>query len=85
MKQQYTVNNQLGLHVKPSKQIAQAAQKYNCDISLSLREKSVDAKKMIDVLKLGAKRGDHVTLTTTGGDEREAQSEIGSLISQAIG
>lgn len=80
MKQDYQVGNQLGLHVKPSKQIAQAAEKYVCEISLSSNGKCGNAKNMIEILKLGAKRGDTVTLITNGPDERKAQEEIGSLI-----
>jgi phosphotransferase system HPr (HPr) family protein len=84
MKQDYVIQNLLGLHVKPSKLIAQAAEGFDCDITLTIRDKSANAKKMIEILKLGAKNGETITLITTGHKEEEAQRTIGMLLSQGI-
>lgn len=84
LKQSCTVQNLLGLHVKPAKLIAQAASQYSCEIILTLRDKSGSAKSMVDILKLGVKCGDTVTLVTTGADEAEALQEIGSMLSRGI-
>lgn len=79
MRQDYVICNLLGLHVKPAKLIATAAEGFECDIT---RDKSVNAKKMIEILKLGAKKGDTITLVTSGNGEREAQQTIGMLLSK---
>jgi len=78
------IRNLLGLHVKPCKLIAQAAEGFDCDITLTIRDQSANAKKMIEILKLGAKNGETFTLTTTGHKEEKAQRAIGMLLSQGI-
>jgi phosphotransferase system HPr (HPr) family protein len=84
MKQEYVVQNRLGLHVKPSKQIAMAAAEFECEIQLSLGDRSINGKIMIEILKLGAKFGDKVVLTTSGPGAQDAQQIVGALLSQGI-
>lgn len=82
MRKTYVINNRLGFHVLPSKRLALAAEKFECDMELRLGDSKGNPKKMIEVLKLGMKRGDHVTLITSGKDEAAAQEELGELLSQ---
>jgi phosphotransferase system HPr (HPr) family protein len=84
MEQEYIIQNLLGIHVKPAKHIVQLASKYECDIVLVKDGKRANAKRLIEVLTLGAKGNETVTLVTTGPQEAEAQREIGQVLSQAI-
>ncbi|MFB9329315.1 HPr family phosphocarrier protein [Paenibacillus aurantiacus] len=85
MQQTYTVANQLGIHVRPAKQIVEVAKKYpNCNIFVEKDGKRNSAKSLVNVLTLGAKHGDQVTLITEGEQEADAQKEIGAILSAAI-
>jgi len=83
MQRDYKIVNLLGLHVAPSKQIVKLAQTFECDIHLVKDAKRANAKKLIEVLTLGVKRGETVTLITAGAQEEQAQQAIGEILAQA--
>lgn len=80
----YVIRNQLGLHVMPAKRIAAAAQSFQCEMVLGRGEQRCNPKHMIEILRLGVKRGETVTLETIGSDAEEAQRAIGELLSKEI-
>lgn len=82
MKKTYTVTNRLGFHVMPSKRLATAAGNFACDITLEFKGTQANPRKMIEILKLGIKCSDEVTLITEGADAEQAQAVLGELLSQ---
>ena len=59
----FVMDSPEGLHVTEAGPLVKTAQQYPCRITLSLGDKIVDAKKMLSVLRLGAKYGDRITAT----------------------
>ncbi|WP_127488022.1 HPr family phosphocarrier protein [Paenibacillus ehimensis] len=83
MQNNYIVQNLLGLHVRPAKKIVEAAGRYKeCSIFLEKSGKRVSAKSLVNVLTIGAKHGDTVTLITEGEQEEAAQEEIGRILAE---
>lgn len=80
MKQEYEITNQLGLHVMPAKRIALAAEQFDCEMTMTVKGRAANPKKMIEIVKLGVKKGDVVILETIGKDEEVAQRVIGALL-----
>ncbi|MBB3108606.1 phosphocarrier protein [Paenibacillus phyllosphaerae] len=85
MQQTFTIANLLGLHVRPAKQIVEAAKKYpNTQVFVEKDGKKNSAKSLVNVLTLGAKHGDAVTLIVEGEQEAAALAEIGAILSANI-
>lgn len=84
MQESYVIQNALGIHVRPAKKIVEAANRYPCAVFLEKDGKRCSAKSLVNVLSVGAKHGDTVTLITEGEQEAEALAEIGAVLAAPI-
>lgn len=74
-----TVKNRAGIHARPAAIIAQTANKFDCEITLSRDDTTVNAKSIMGVITMAAGYNTVLTLRTEGSDEKEAVSAIQSL------
>ncbi len=74
-----TVKNRAGIHARPAAIIAQTANKFDCEITLSRDDTTVNAKSIMGVITMAAGYNTVLTLRTEGSDEKEAASAIQSL------
>lgn len=74
-----------GLHLGPSSQIVQLAQKFGCEFKIRKGERVVDGKSMLDLLTLAAEHGTVLSLETSGIDAAEALEAIARLFEQNFG
>ncbi len=74
-----TVKNRAGIHARPAALIAQAANKYSCDISLEKDSDSVNAKSIMGVITMAAGYNTVLTLKADGTDEKDAVEAITQL------
>ena len=81
----FTINNKLGLHARPSAQITQAASRYSSEIWISKNGRRVNAKSIMGVMMLAAGQGSLLTVEADGPDEAEALEAVGELISTGFG
>lgn len=72
----YTITDELGIHARPAGQLVKQASAFKCDIKAASPAKSVDAKRIMGVMSMGAKKGDTVKLTIEGADEAEAAASL---------
>lgn len=79
------VRNELGLHARPAAKLAQAAQKFESEITLVANEQEVDAKSILDILTLAAPQGCGLTLRASGHDAAEALESITELFQNRFG
>lgn len=64
------VQNEYGIHCRPSGLIAQAAQDYEGEIRIrSAGGHEADARSVLALMGLGIQRGDRVEISVTGPDE----------------
>ena len=75
-----TLKNKVGLHARPAAEMIKTAAKFKSKIALTGNEKQANAKSIITVLSLGLKRGDSLTISADGADEREAIQALSELI-----
>lgn len=68
-----------GLHLRPQSQIAKAALRYPCDITLAHGNQQVSAKSMLELMTLKAMKGDSLTIEARGEQADEAVAEIVQL------
>ena len=70
------VLNDQGLHARPAARLAQAAQGFEADISITMGQTTVDAKSILDILTLAAGHGVNLELRARGADADEALSTL---------
>jgi len=79
-KREYNVTAETGIHARPATLLVQTASKYNSDITLEYKGKSVNLKSIMGVMSLGVGKGADVTITAEGADEKEAIEGIDQTI-----
>ena len=63
---QLTVSSSNGFHLRPVAQFCTLAKTFSCDIHVTFKHKTVDAKKINTLLSLSLEKEDTFTLTTQG-------------------
>ncbi|MCI3029411.1 MAG: phosphocarrier protein HPr [Desemzia incerta] len=75
-KREFHIVAETGIHARPATLLVQSASKYNSDINLEYKGKSVNLKSIMGVMSLGVGQGADVTISAEGADEAEAISGI---------
>lgn len=81
----FTINNTLGLHARPSAQLTQVAGRYESEVFIAKNGRRVNAKSIMGVMMLAAGPGATVTVDAEGVDEQQAVDAIGVLIESGFG
>lgn len=68
----YVITDDQGIHARPAGLLVKSTSTFNSSITISKDGKEVDAKRIIGVMSLGAKKGEKVTVTANGDDEAKA-------------
>ena len=76
----YVITDPLGLHARPAGQLVKAASACACDVKLLVKGAEADAKRIMGVMRLAAKKGDELTLRCSGADEAEAASKLEAFL-----
>lgn len=79
------VGSRVGLHARPAKLVAQEAAKQSVVVKISKTGRDpVEARSLLSLLALGAKKGDEVTLVADGENAEAAVDAIASLVEQDL-
>ena len=83
----FTIINAQGLHARPAGQIAKEARAFQSKITLSVAAtgKNSDAKSLMGIMTLQAKKGTVLTVTADGPDEDAAIEKFGGMITSGFG
>jgi len=79
-KKDYHITAETGIHARPATLLVQTASKYNSDIQLEYKGKSVNLKSIMGVMSLGVGQGADVSISADGADEKEAMEGIDETI-----
>ena len=71
-KRDFHVIAETGIHARPATLLVQAASKFNSDIQLTYKDKSVNLKSIMGAMSLGVGQGADVTISADGDDEADA-------------
>jgi multiphosphoryl transfer protein len=82
---QLSLTNAMGLHARPASFFVQTAASFQSDIQVSVRGEQADAKGLFDVLALGAKQGETITIQATGDDAAAAIAALSALVQAGFG
>ena len=79
------ITNKMGLHARPSTQIATTASRFVADIHITKDGMAVDAKSVLELLMLAAECGSELTVEADGSDAKEAVKAIVALVRDRFG
>ena len=82
---QVTIQNTLGLHVRPSAEFAGTAAKFKSRVSVLKDGQTVTAKSSSDLLTRAAGAGTRLTLRAEGDDADQAVDALSKLIDSKFG
>lgn len=74
------VTNDLGLHARPAALVAKTAQQFAAQVTLSVDDRLVDAKSILDILSLAAVKGTTLTVRGKGHDAADCIKTIAELV-----
>jgi phosphocarrier protein HPr len=62
------VKNQMGLHTRPATTIVKMLQNCKCDVQFLHKKETVNAKSILSILMLAARKNSSITITVEGED-----------------
>lgn len=80
----YVITDELGLHARPAGQLVKAASGFKCDVKVSVNNNTVDAKRIMGVMRLAAKKGNEMTITCSGADEDAAAAALEAFLKENL-
>ena len=72
----YRVRDPNGLHARPAGQLATHAKRFTSSIQVDANGKSVDAKRLLALMSLGATYNTELKFTVCGEDEEHAATAL---------
>jgi len=74
------IKNADGLHMRPAMQFVDMANQFDCDISVSNSENTVDGKSIMQMTMLAATCGTKLTIRAEGADAEKAIDALQELV-----
>jgi phosphocarrier protein HPr len=81
---QVEIKNAEGLHMRPAMQFVDVANRFECDISVSNEENSVDGKSIMQMSMLAATCGTKLKIKAEGPDAEQAILALRELVEQKM-
>lgn len=81
---QYIVKDEVGIHARPAGLLVKETKKFSSNISISANGKTVDAKKLMAIMSLGAKKDAEVVVNIEGEDEEEAYTTLEKFFNENL-
>jgi phosphotransferase system HPr (HPr) family protein len=75
-----TLPSDVDLHARPAADFVRAAMRFESDVRVAAGEREVDAKSLLSVLALGARRGTLLRLSADGPDAGDAVRTLAATV-----
>ena len=72
------------LHARPAAQLCDLASQFSSTVTLSASSGSANARRLMAVMALAAKPGQHLTVTVEGADEEQAAAALKAFCSEHL-
>ena len=84
--QEFIVENELGLHARPSSSLVKKVNEFQSHIEISTEDgEVVDGKSILGLMLLGAAKGTKLKITAEGNDATEAIYALDTLFKNKFG
>lgn len=74
------IKNESGLHARPASMFVKEASRFKSDIKVIKNDKEYNAKSIMGILSMGTVRGDTITISADGFDEKIAVEALIKLV-----
>lgn len=78
----YIITDNEGIHARPAGLLVKKVNEYTSKVTLSVNGKEADAKRILGVMGLGAKKGMELTVKVEGTDEDSAADAIENFLKE---
>jgi phosphocarrier protein HPr len=85
VEQKFILINKVGLHARPASVFVQTAAGFKSAIHVSCNGRTADAKRILQVLQLGAEHTATLYVVAEGDDAADAVAALGALIARRFG
>ncbi len=76
------ITDPVGLHARPASITVSAASKFDSEIKIEANGKSGNLKSIMNIMALGVKQGDEITISAEGADAEAAVVEIEKIMKE---
>lgn len=80
----YTIRAKEGIHARPATALVKLAKNFKSVISLKKGEKTVRLNSLLNILSMGAKGGDTISILIEGEDEAAAAETLDQFFTQQL-
>lgn len=80
----YIITHPDGLHARQAGLLVSQANEYHCTITLKYGNRTADAKKILNTIGLGVKKGQKVTVLLDGEEEEKASTELKKFMEENL-
>ena len=80
----YTITDELGIHARPAGMLVKKAAEFQSAIKVQKGDVEADAKRILNLMGLAAKKGDTITLCIEGPDEENAASALEDFLKKHL-
>ncbi len=81
---EYVIKDENGLHARPAGSLVKLAKEFSSEIEISKGGKKESAKKLMMLMGMGISKGDCITVTVSGRDEKSAAESIKSYLCENL-
>jgi phosphocarrier protein len=75
----------MGLHTRPATAIVKLLQSCQSDVSFTYKKETINAKSILSILMLAARRNTTITITVRGSDAPETMEKLVSAFDNKFG
>lgn len=84
LERRVVINNEIGLHARPASLLVKEASKFRADSMIVKNGNKYNCKSIMNILSMGAKKGDEVVIICDGPDEEKALNALVYLIEEGL-
>lgn len=80
----YVIRDRAGIHARPAGTVVKEAKKYQAQAAFILGDRRADAKKLTELMSMGIKCGDEITVEVSGEDEGAACAALETVLKEHL-
>ena len=80
----HVIQDPMGLHARPAGMLVKACAGYASKVTLTAPTGTADAKRLMGIMRLGAKAGQELTITVEGPDEEKEAAELQAFLAENL-
>lgn len=80
----HIIKDPMGLHARPAAALVKACAALPCAVTVACGAAKADCKRLMAVMRLGAKNGAELTFTCDGPDEENAAAQLQAFLAENL-